>query len=555
MENIKIVRSRQCRYCYAASETFNPEVPISEPLAQILPSLLPSSAFPFQASPLLLSAGTGSGKTRAIIDVVIPFAASQGLPICVISSRAAISTQFKVAVARKLGLEKLLENYTHQGLRRLSQIGPIRILTYHALWSSLCSGDEWVKDIGVLVFDEFHALALDALFVSYTGQLLQKIPVVFRKAIRLYISATPEPIIDALLQVEGNERLSALRWPANYANYRLNFFSEPRDIVNKLNMLPSDEHALVFVSSISAGEDIARKLDKSYRIVSSKTKENEPEVWSHLLESQALDRQVTLTTTTLDAGVSLTDPALRHIFCVGLEAAAVIQQAGRKRLRTNDRLNLYLWSPSQQQLGHLLRRNSEMISALRSNESEPHRFLRDYILENTLPAVRAMCSINPDLSLSVNPLSLELFLRERDLLSKLLSSEEDYPLDTYWCRVFGQELPKDPTRWLDKRLDESAKKSLLSWLDMQVGKTIRGKDAQHAFGEELKSLYQQAFGPRPNDRADRSWGLSTIKKVLCERSLPYSVESKNGGWSFDRAGRDSSTSQEYIIYKEGGEVE
>ena len=541
--DVRVIQRKGCAVRYADYQQFELDIPISEPLAEAISLRRRKTAPPFSGNSFLVEAGTGTGKTRTILEAVIPFSAGHGLSVCFVSSRAAINTQFKRSLAHTLGRSDILSDYTPQGLQHLFEIGPVHILTYHALWQAMCREEPWIKAIDVLVFDEIHALTLDALFVPFTGRLLKRIPSAFRRAARIYLTATSAPIRDELLRVEGDYQLTFFRWPINYGAYQLHFFSSIKNIIWKLNSLPDDQHALVFVNSISEGERIAGQLKRSHRLISSKTKEQEPEVWSRLLETGTLDSQVLLATTTLDAGVSLTDPALQHIFCTGVNAASVIQQAGRKRLKCGEKLNLYLWSPGQQKLGQLFAKNGEMREALTMSTESPYQFLDEFILGDRLPQVRKMCLPNRDQTISVNPLALEYFCQKRDLLQELLHTDDPWPMDAYWAKVFGQDLPTDPQRWLDDRHDSTAEEELRQWLEGQVGRNLATKEDKDIFGREFKSKYQRAFGRRINDRSDRQWGKNVLQKVLSELDVGIQLISISGGWRIERSSRESFDAQ------------
>lgn len=281
-------------------------------------------------TPLLIQAGTGAGKTSAILEEIIPFAVERDLSVWVVSSRAAIGTQFKQRLARKLERSDILTDHTPEGLRHLEEIGPVKILTYHRLWSILNTSPKEAKNVGILVFDEIHALALDATFVGFTGQLLQRIPSAFGSALRIYLSATPEPVLPALTRAEGSQRITIYRWPAHYQQFRLHFYNSRGDLIDYFNNLPPNERTLIFVSSIMEGELLQNRLKAKTELVSAQTKVDKPALWSQLLEDGHLDCQILLATSTLDAGVSLMDSNLKHIVCCGLEPAEVLQQAGAK---------------------------------------------------------------------------------------------------------------------------------------------------------------------------------------------------------------------------------
>jgi len=534
MLQASISRSRSCGYTFASSSNFS-DLSITEVISKALPRLSDIPYFPFHPDPLLIQAGTGAGKTTAILEAIVPFARQHNLELCVISSRAAIGLQFKRSLAHKLGQTDILSDYTPEGLRHLEVIGSVRILTYHKLWAAICSKADWLHRVGILVFDEVHALALDATFVCYTGQLLERLPHVFSHALRVYLSATPEPVLDYLLRAEGPNRLHHFHWPASYDQYRLYFFARTTEIVQKLDSLPEGDKALVFISSITEGKRLSEKLHHPSRIITADTKKEEPDVWAALLASQQLDCPITLATSTLDAGVSLTDPALKHIFCAGLNPAEVLQQAGRKRLKGSETLNLYLWSPSRKKLGLLLQHSKRIIDALELIQDDLYASLNKYILGDELPQIRRMVALTPGPTFVVNPLALEYYRRARDFLLSMLASDEEYPLDSHWSQVFGQELPHDPERWLDARYDESARTALLEWLDSKAGIVLESKQAKTTFAQGLKERYSAAFGSRKADRADRTWGLSIIKQLLCEVAPQYSLDSKNGTWHLSKS--------------------
>lgn len=523
----KVKRIRGGEHDFAQEFWVRGDATIGGELGRILPSLFPVIHQLIPSMPLLIEAGTGAGKTSAVLNTIVPYAVEHRQKVCFVSSRAAIGAQFKRSLAKQLSENHILTDYTPEGLRRLQEIGPVRVLTYHSLWAAICRKEEWLRHIQIVVFDEIHSLALDAPFVPFTGQLLDSLRGVFFCAVRIYLTATPKPILDPLFSMEGPRGIVRLCKPWVPRNFNLSFYDRLADVPARLNALPPDEKALVFIPTIAEGEKLGSQLQKPFRIISAATKQVEPDVWSGILESQHLDRPITLATATLDAGVSLTDPELKHIVCSGIDFNSVLQQAGRKRLRPEEKLNLYLWSPSRQQLGALLRRNVDIVSALELSLSNPHQFLREYILGAKLPQIRAMCDVSDAAGVQINHLALYHYLTEQDQLEEFLESENDHPLDSWWCKKFWEPILSDPSRWLSSRRSDETKQALRDWLTSMVGTEIVDKEK---FGAEFKTLYQQAFGPRKNDRADRSWGSAVIRRVLKELQWGFSLEVDNGTW-------------------------
>lgn len=513
---------------YAAPQ----KVPVSKdrPIWRLLDAKLPQLT---PETPVLIQAGTGAGKTVAVLESVIPFAQERGLTVWLVSSRAAISTQFKHKLIAKLGVSTIRAHFTPDDLRIYEDIGPVRVLTFHRLWSLINSAPEEIKGVGILVFDEVHALALDSTFVSFTGLLTDAIPKAFCNSLRIYLSATPEPILPALARAERHQAITIYRWPTNYKQFQIYYWSKLQELVDHFNGLPENERALIFVRSITEGVALQKLLKVSNYLLTAETKEKDPDQWAALLENGHLDCQILVATAVLDAGVSLCDSDLKHVACYGIDTADVIQQAGRKRLKSGDRVSLYLFSPNRKQLGHLYQKNEEILTALRLNNENAHHFLREYILDDNFPQARRMCVVTPRATLDINPLAIAHYERELSQVKRLLRSKAEYPMEACWSRVFRQAQVKGR---LDSRNKDEAEQALRVFLHRYLGQSLKG-DEKESFIKTFRQHFVVAFGRQKNDREDRSWGLSICRKKL---------ESLNWGITID------SADQAWVLRNEGG---
>ncbi len=507
-------------------------MPQNRPIEGLINAQLPQLT---SETPILIQAGTGAGKTTAVLESVIPFALERGLTVWFVSSRAAISTQFRHKLLTKLGVRTIRARFTPDDLRIYEDIGPVRVITFHRLWNLINSAPEEVRSVGILVFDEVHALALDSTFVPFTGLLTEAIPKVFHNALRIYLSATPEPILPALSRAEGHQPITIYKWSTDYQQFLLYFWNKLRDLADHFNKLPENERALIFVQSITEGRALQKMLETSSYLVTAETKEKEPARWAELLETGHLDCQVLLATAALDAGVSLLDPTLKHVACCGIDPAAVIQQAGRKRLRAGEKASLYLFNPSRKQLGHLFQKDKEAISTLHLNGEEPHRFLRDYILGDGFPQARRMCTVTPRATLGINPLAIAHYERELSQIERLLRSGDEYPLEARWPRLFRQASVKGR---LDSGNKKAAEQALREFLQHHIGQSLK-REEQDAFAQELRQHYTATFGRQKNDRADRSWGLNTCRKKLAALNWAITIDSVGQAW---------------VLRSEGGEL-
>lgn len=515
-------------------------ISVSDHLGQILPSLAPDT-------PILLQAGTGAGKTSAILNVLVPFAQAQGKRVCFVSSRCAINLQFKQRLAKILGEESILTDYSDDGLRKLETIGPVTILTYHALWQRMNTKGTDLRDVDLLVFDEVHSLVLDASFVRFTGQLLERIPWFFSQTARIYLSATPEPILAQLAFREGRNGLNVYQWKSDYSAYKLHFYSGQDDLLAHLRGLPKGEKCLIFVASIKEGKVFHSQLPDS-QLITAETRRQDQDRWNRLISDPVLPTQFTIATSTLDAGVSLVDPDLHHIVCCGLDFAALVQQAGRKRLKSGEAINLYIQSPTRKQLGYRLQRANEIRKNLDLCESAPEEFVERFLLGEDDPSLRGMCyqdsfpgaRIDSDGRLisgtrtvhqfHVNSLAFTHIDHYIDLCETLLKRNEEHPFEKYICKCFGQPLPTDSSRWLDGRFDTANRDKFWNFIAENIGKTFASRAEQSEFSEQFKALHTVAYGPRKGDRSDRGWGASIMKGILLQHNRGYQLHTDKKGW-------------------------
>ena len=135
----------------------------------------------------------------------------------------------------------------------------------------------------------------------------------------------------------------------------------------------SDAKWLIFVDGKDAGEALARFLNDSdidTAFVCSESKNNKRgngATLRHIVQYSNFEEKVLVTTSVLDNGVNIHDPAVKNIVLFTLDRVAFLQMLGRVR-RPNDpawRLNLYLPEYTVTQLQQLLKRDfSELLQRL-----------------------------------------------------------------------------------------------------------------------------------------------------------------------------------------------
>lgn len=251
------------------------------------------------------------------------------------------------------------------------------------------------------VFDEIHFLYSDALFNSMCWQLLRKLPTVFNRCIRIYMSATSWEIKDALFSSEKEHRhtektigltdmecnIAILsRQPdktphlsrtfyhyhkdADYSHYRLHFFEDSQYVpsigkktkaeltmrkpylLTLLSLIENshpnkDNKWVIFVDKISSGKALLEVITDngiSAAYFDAKTKKP-PKAWKKVLTDETFDESVLIATPVIDCGINLQDPAIKNIAILCTERTTFMQLIGRKRLAPDEIIHLWVWAP------------------------------------------------------------------------------------------------------------------------------------------------------------------------------------------------------------------
>lgn len=148
--------------------------------------------------PVLINAPTGSGKSTFVFHQLADFAAQAGRYVLVLSNRLALNLQQKANLCDLYGLPYI-------GSKALAEIKLFRniiLLTYQSVLQELNSGRLASLPIKYIVLDEAHFFCSDSVFNPWTGFILSALQRTFPKAVRIYMSATPENVKPMLAALE-----------------------------------------------------------------------------------------------------------------------------------------------------------------------------------------------------------------------------------------------------------------------------------------------------------------------------------------------------------------
>ena len=337
----------------------------------------------------LLKAPTGSGKTTFFIKDLVPEARRRGQSVLLIVNRNVLTEQLINIYLKELGIPPGAIEFPQEGIYPL---GDLVVCSYQYMAQRLQDTDTpnikigpfEAKEYAFVVCDECHYFIADSVFTTDSAPLFN-LPRVFAQSVRIYASATINPVRNVILKMEQVVDLAenfpyweispGFRYARNnmisqiYSNYngllqRAPFFEvmgaepdysylHPRILADGQSLWDdvieqyeahSLRKAVVFVDSKKHGKDCKEKLNShgisAAFIVSESTSSRSysmDELDKKVLEEIKTKNRfesvsVLIATSVLDNGTNLIDKDITHLYISGTEYMAAVQQAGRVRM-------------------------------------------------------------------------------------------------------------------------------------------------------------------------------------------------------------------------------
>lgn len=337
----------------------------------------------------LLKAPTGSGKTTFFIKDLVPEARRRGQAVLLIVNRCVLTEQLINIYLKELGIPPGAIEFPQEGIYPL---GDLVVCSYQYMARRLQDKDTpnikigpfEAKEYAFVVCDECHYFIADSVFTTDSAPLVN-LPKVFAQSVRIYASATMNPVRNVILKMEQVVDLAenfpyweispGFRYARNnmisqiYSNYngllqRAPFFEvmgaepdysylHPRILADGQSLWDdvieqyeahSLRKAVVFVDSKKHGKDCKEKLNShgisAAFIVSESTSSRSysmDELDKKVLEEIKTKNRfesvsVLIATSVLDNGTNLIDKDITHLYISGTEYMAAVQQAGRVRM-------------------------------------------------------------------------------------------------------------------------------------------------------------------------------------------------------------------------------
>ena len=433
--------------------------------------------------PVLIAAPTGRGKTE-FVKRIAQYQRYRRGSILLLVHRSAIAVQQKRRLAAALnsrwsGVEDLKALDCADEV--LSDVG-LTIMPYQRFAARHAQMP--LQEFAWVVCDEAHAFFSDAAFSPHLDPLFWKLPKIFRHARRLYLTATPGPILPLLCRAErdnlqacrncrpychpGIGKLLFYHFPNRFSAVDLRYFRRIEEIADLVRSRP-EEKFLIFTAAREKPEAVSQSYKKSLegRGVSvaylDRFSKGTP-AWDAVCREERFPQQALICTSVLDCGVNLKDPALRHIVVEATDKTEFLQMLGRKRLETGAPVHAYIRVPDSATLRRRLTQVQDDLRFIRqaekalrgvdnglllhrgwNDESEERRYMR---LLNCAGG-----------RLSPKPTAVEALRWQEATLQQLLQEGERLGDDSALPRLAHAWLEQsdayDERRWLD--YDQKAK--------------------------------------------------------------------------------------------------
>lgn len=492
-------------------------------------------------NPVLIDAPPGTGKTTFVYSTLIPTAIEAGRNLLLISNRIALSSQQKVRIMDILNspLRKLL---TPEGIRKHEDFGSVQVITYHRLPALLEDPEvrPWLADLAFTVFDEAHFFVADATFNERCDYYLKLATTRFCRAIRVYLSATTWDILVPLANAEEQSfrvsnfeplilRPSIIRrqvfcrtfyryWmPASNSRYRLLFFKDLVDLIPHIKD-QADEKWLVFTDRKPTGRQFCEALANRATYVDADSKGTD--AWDELIREEKFSSQVLVTTSVLDCGINIHDPALKHIAVIADNRVSLTQMIGRKRLDPGEQVELWVCDLDQRVISARANRYRAWLTWFdrldHCTSAESKMKVAEDIWRAGNPSLMKLFRL-ADNTLFPNELAHWSIQRRLHVFRKILSGETTFrEIVASWL---GIEPPakQDQCAQLKTFYDDWGEKPLFS-------------EQQAELRNIICRLYSATGHKDPQPRRVSNLGCQALSNRLREMEFPYQITSDGNAW-------------------------
>lgn len=315
---------------------------------------------------VVVKSQVGTGKSTFSMDIAKSFL-ENGQRVLILVPRKLLKNQYEKA---------LLDLFTTNAESSDEWFSNVEVRTYQEIECEMkISGGVIRKYYDLVIADEFHYFIDDAIFnenTIFSYDFLNK----QKGALRILLSGTGERMQRFLSADQGlvnfNMNESSVKGEmrivssggtgqvmltydlkTSYDDLRIRYLRSENEILPFLTCATGK--SLVFVESKKQGQELQSKLEKMgicAKFLNAENKEKEAKECVEMLElSRKFNETVLISTSVLDAGVSLEDIEIKNVIICQMEKNTFLQMIGRVRRRMGVyHFELYLVSKTKKKL-------------------------------------------------------------------------------------------------------------------------------------------------------------------------------------------------------------
>lgn len=205
--------------------------------------------------------------------------------------------------------------------------------------------EEYLQGSKYIVADECHYFTDFATYNINTCLSMEELQRTEKDHVVIYMSATGGQIYEMLNAVSQTPSDRIYTLPQDYRHITQMYFYARENLVMMLKDLPTDEKAVVFVSS---GEDLVRMKEQFGDAAGYYCSENNPkygkqfDALENCIRDRKLQKRFVFTTKAIGMGIEIKDRTVKHIFIDQWKPTDIAQSMGRKRpLDAEDTCTVY----------------------------------------------------------------------------------------------------------------------------------------------------------------------------------------------------------------------
>lgn len=459
---------------------------------------------------ILISAGTGRGKTHWVINTLSEYANTFGNKILFLVNRAPLQHQIQYKL-QELGKSDLID-----------------VRTYQSLENEILQGTHNFDEYKFIVCDEAHYFFSDAQFNNKTNLILNLIKDELKDKVVILMSATAN-LLKSYLKIDES---CIYKLDNNYMYIEGIYTYKNQEVIfQMLNSLPKGEKAIYFSKSVEKAFDMAQQLNDAGFICSYGNRKYsryiDKDELNNIQRNERFECQVLCCTTALDNGINIIDEQVKHIIIDVLDIDTVIQCIGRKRaVYIRERVKLYLREVDIRYANTIYNSvTKDLEQAVYLKRNGERAFKKKYRKKDY---IKYLIDVDED-TIRVNEAGAWKF-RQIEQTCKAIKNKEKT-----WLQMLFEQMG------LDNPNVESLEciadgKSLTGYLQ-EMQDIPMFSEVQEAFRETIKGMLNSLVSQNK-----RKFGIKSINEILKELCVPFVIESK-------RENKGEMRNQRYWIVK------